>query len=564
MKGRPLVAFCVVAILVVVASYASRTLTDWGGNQGLTTKDTGTRFVQEASKVRGAMASAGVQVGDLIDARTLPFAIGGYPANEVDSIAVTRGDRLLTLNVRRVPGGSVDVYESALFVAYLWTACFALLIAWRGASWAWSGPLAFILAFDSLGGALARGVLPYPALTAAAFLIGSIHLPGLYVLLTAFFASFGTPLTRSRALWTRAAYALAAVSGIVWYVWYVLERQDLLRTNNAAAFALFEVLLTAAVVPTVVCGVLAARAAAPVDAQRVGWTVGGFGSMWFFWILAGPFGGIWYTIDENLFGFFWQLATLSKLLLPLCLSYAALSRRLFDVGFIVNRTAVFGVLSTIVIGSFVLLEWAIGKWFVGAGHASSLVLNGALALGLGLSLRFIHYRVDAVVDRVFFRRRHENERALRRFAREAAFVTTLDALVERTEQEILDHSEISSAVVVLDDRLPENDPATLALAAWQEPIELTRYKTQIAGEYAFPIFRGSDLRGAILCGPKVNRERYAPDEIETLKEMAQGVGAALWRLEADGGRSDELARISGELRAIRRLISADEGALERR
>lgn len=556
-KGRLLVTFCAVAIIVVAASYASLALTDWGGDQGLTTTVTGTRFVLKVTRVSGAMASAGVKVGDLVDARTLPFASAGFAANEVDAITVIRDGRTITLAVRRVPGWPVDPYESALFLAYFWTACFALLIARRGTGWAWSGPLAFILAFDSLGYTLARCVLPHPALTTAAFFIGSLNLPGLYVLLTAFFASFGAPLTRSRVFWTKAAYVLAAIAGITWYACFVLERQYLVSTNSALGFALFEVLLTAAIVPTAVCGVLAARAAAPVDAQRVGWTVAGFGSTWFFWILAGPLGGIWYTISYKLFDFFWELETLSRLLLPLCLSYAAVSRRLFDVGFVINRTAVFGVLSTIVIGSFVLLEWAIGKWFEGASHTTSLVLNGTLALGLGLSLRFIHSRVDTIVDRVFFRRRHENERALRRFAGEAAFITTRELLVERTEQQILDHSEISSVAVLPFDRLPENDPATLALEAWREPVDLAEYKTEIAGEYAFPMFGGGELQGAIVCGPKLNRERYAPDEIETLKEVAQGVGVAVWSL--DGGvRSDDLVKIYEELRTIRGLMSVSE------
>ncbi|HTU81296.1 MAG TPA: hypothetical protein VMF61_04150, partial [Candidatus Acidoferrales bacterium] len=416
-------------ILVVLASFASNVLTDWSGDQGLTTATTPTRFILKVTEVTGAAAAAGVRAGDLVDARTLPFAQAGQAVDEVDRITVLRDGRRLTFGVRRVPGWPPDPYESALFLAYFWTACFALLIAWRGTGWAWSGPLAFILAFDSIGGALARCSLPAQSLTSAVDLIGDIAIPAQFVLLTAFFASFGAPLTRPRAIWTKTAYVLSAVCGVAWYATYFLLSQSVISTNSARGFTIFEIFLTAPVIPTVVCGILAVRNADPVDAQRVGWAVAAFGSVWFFWILAGPLGGIWYSIDRNLFAFFWELATLAKLLLPLCLSYAALSRRLFDVGFIINRTAVFGALSTIVIGSFVLLEWAIGKWFEGASHTTSLLLNGVLALGLGLSLRVIHSRVDTVVDRVLFRRRHENERTLRRFAREAAFVTSRDVLL---------------------------------------------------------------------------------------------------------------------------------------
>ena len=49
--------------------------------------------------------------------------------------------------------------------------------------------------------------------------------------------------------------------------------------------------------------------------------------------------------------------------------------------------------------------------------AMAFTLFAGLALALGLSMRFLHHRVDSFVDSVFFRKRHDNERALRRFAR---------------------------------------------------------------------------------------------------------------------------------------------------
>jgi hypothetical protein len=162
---------------------------------------------------------------------------------------------------------------------------------------------------------------------------------------------------------------------------------------------------------------------------------------------------------------------------------------------------------------------------------------------LGVSLRFIHARVDALVDGVFFRKRHENERALRRFAREAAFVS--EVLLDRTASEILEHSEVSRTQVALQPALPENDPAVLAFLAWHEPVELALYTTALAGEYAFPMFGHGELQGAILCGPKINEVRYGPDEIETFKELASGVGIVLWSLNVTGARGDDsrLARI---------------------
>jgi hypothetical protein len=172
-------------------------------------------------------------------------------------------------------------------------------------------------------------------------------------------------------------------------------------------------------------------------------------------------------------------------------------------------------------------------------------------------LRFIHARVDAVVDGVFFRKRHENERALRRFAREAAFVTDREVLLDRTLTEIREHSEVSRAAVVSRPDLPPNDPAVLAFLAWHEPVELSRCKTALVGEYAFPMFGHGELQGAIVCGPKINEERYAPDEIETFKELASGVGIALWSLKVMGGGDGALVGILAELRSIHELLAVN-------
>ena len=224
---------------------------------------------------------------------------------------------------------------------------------------------------------------------------------------------------------------------------------------------------------------------------------------------------------------------------------------MFDVGFVVNRAAVFTAVSTIVIGSFVLLEWAIGKWFEGVSHATSITLNVALALALGLSMRFMHHRVDRVVDTVFFRKRHENEHALRRFAREATLLTDRSVLFARTIDEILTRSEISSADVALTNALDPNDAAVLAFRTWHEPVELAKYKTSIVGEYAFPMLAHGKFLDAIVRGPKTNEEAYAPDEVDSLKNVAHGVGLALWSLDEAGDRGDVLVEILAELRALR-------------
>jgi hypothetical protein len=322
-------------------------------------------------------------------------------------------------------------------------------------------------------------------------------------------------------------------------------------------FHLFELAITSPALPTIICGILAARAVGASEGQRIGWVTASYGFYWAAWILAGQAGPL--LGGENA-TWVWRTFNVAHIVVPLGLTYAALQRRLFDVGFIINRAAAFTVVSTIVIGSFVLLEWALGKWFEDVNHATSVVLNAALALVLGLSMRFLHNRVDGFVDSVFFRKRNENERALRRFAREANLMTDRTIMLDRAMAVILAHSEISAVDITMVEALDLNDAAVLAMRTWHEPVELARYRTSLVGEYAFPLEVHGSLLGALVCGQKRNEEAYAPDEIDALRELTHGVGLALWTLDPAGNRNGELANIYGELRAIRGMLSSQKSA----
>jgi hypothetical protein len=169
----------------------------------------------------------------------------------------------------------------------------------------------------------------------------------------------------------------------------------------------------------------------------------------------------------------------AMLLGALAVTYALLKRHVLDFGFVLSRTLVVAILSLIVVVAFVLLEWLLGTIVSGASHATGLIANGALALALGLSLRYIHVRVDALVDRIFFSKRHADERSLRDFALEASYVTEPGALLDCTIAKIERHTNATSAALLLNDggsyvprrffgngsspRAGENDPAILAM-----------------------------------------------------------------------------------------------------
>jgi hypothetical protein len=255
----------------------------------------------------------------------------------------------------------------------------------------------------------------------------------------------------------------------------------------------------------------------------------------------------------------------------LFVTYALLRRRVIDVGFVVSRTIVVAIVSLVVVAAFVLLEWLLGTVLADASHATGLFANAALALVLGLSMRYIHKRVDLFVDSVMFRKRHDDERALRAFAKEATFVTDTDALFDLTIANVRAHTNATGAAILMNgdgayrnvrgfgtvpSSASENDPAVLALKAWHNPIDPHRYETALAGDLALPIVARGHLHGVLLFEQRESGEAYAPDEIDALAAFAHGIGSAYDTLV---GRA---AESNATVEAISALLDRRFGPLE--
>lgn len=212
-------------------------------------------------------------------------------------------------------------------------------------------------------------------------------------------------------------------------------------------------------------------------------------------------------------------------IMPAGLTYAVLARRVLSAEFILNRAAVFSGVSLIIVGAFMLIEWAMGGWLQGASHTASLAVNGAVAIALGMSIRVVHGRVERILDSVFFRKRHEDEDALRAFAHEAGFFTDPQVLMERTAALLEKRADASYVHFVTDEG---DDPAMVTLRATRKPVDLTAVDgTSIEGEWAYPMVSRGRVHAVMVLGPKRCSESYAPDESEAIMQVAHGVANAL-------------------------------------
>jgi hypothetical protein len=251
-------------------------------------------------------------------------------------------------------------------------------------------------------------------------------------------------------------------------------------------------------------------------------------------------------------------------------TYALLRRRVLDIDFIVSRTLAVAILSALVVGSFALLEWLLGTVLAGVSHATGWIANAALALVLGLSLNPMHKRADAFIDFVFFRKRHEDERALLDFSKESAYVTDAQVLLDQTLDKLRRHTDARDAAILIEaagtyaavrfyggvtaPAVDENDPAVLALKAWHRPLDPHRYAGAMCGELALPMAVRGRLLGAIILGERIGGEAYAPDEIEALSQFAHGVGSSLEALALH--RDDSVAALREAMASMAQAIAA--------
>ncbi len=523
----------------------------------------------------------GLRSGDLLDLRLLSpgeryhwinyFRLNGQRAD----IPIERDGKRVVLSVvsesrTLVGGGNLSFgWDSwlALFGLF-WTLAFAGVIAWKRSE----SPEGRVLSLLLITSVLSNDFTPLNFVTAwpALDAIGAFLSSALYGLSTALLATYAmtfparpTPL-RQTFMWlsyftgaSMGIYGLAFVVG-AWTA--TLDPMQAWYSGTAAQF-------TVAVLPflfPVLCAIATIVQTRGTDRARLVWATSALGIQY----VAAAVVGLATTFDLPLSSNVELLLyNVTGFITPVVLTYVSLIRRILDIGFALNRALVFSTISLLFVGAFLLVEWGLGEWLSSASHTTNLVVGAAIALVLGLSMRGVHSRVDRILDTVFFRKRHEDEHAIRAYAQEASYITDAALLLARTKTVLERNADATGVTILLDDgrghygEASENDHAIISLKAWRKSIDLHTVDTALHGEFAYPMVARGHLVGAIVLGPKGSGDPYAPDESEAILHLAHGVGSALDVLSANGraasdGLLEAIQTMSGDLRALTAEVRA--------
>jgi multisubunit Na+/H+ antiporter MnhB subunit len=127
------------------------------------------------------------------------------------------------------------------------------------------------------------------------------------------------------------------------------------------------------------------------------------------------------------------VATLILLFAPLCFAIAILRSRLWDIDILINRTLVYGLLTASLALVYAVL--VIGLQFLihrqgGPGLQSPLVVVGS-TLVIAALFRPLRRRIQAIIDRRFYRRKYDAVKALAAFSATLRNEVDLDQLREQ-------------------------------------------------------------------------------------------------------------------------------------
>jgi hypothetical protein len=122
-----------------------------------------------------------------------------------------------------------------------------------------------------------------------------------------------------------------------------------------------------------------------------------------------------------------MLTELGFALFPIAAGAAILRHRLFDVDLVINRALVYGALTAILAAAYVALALLLGLALEPFTGASNLAI-ALSTLAVAALVRPARRRIQAAVDRRFYRHKYDAERTLERFAAHLRAETDLDAL----------------------------------------------------------------------------------------------------------------------------------------
>jgi len=315
-----------------------------------------------------------------------------------------------------------------------------------------------------------------------------------------------------------------------------------------------------AVVATLVLATLAFRAQERGNSRRrIAWVIAGYIVSSISYVLF-----LLVNVDavEASSGYFGEIAAaifqLSGCALPIALAYAVLRHRVLGIVVAWKLTVLYGFITSVVILMVSVVHW-LSELQIGKQHLSPLV-DAAVSIGFGAALSWIHSRVEPLVERAVFHRRHVAKQRFDARIEALGFAKTESVVDESLVDDASDILELVSAAVFRrssansplqrvaarnwadSDAQSLDDESVLVreLTALEKPIFLSDLAIRLPAApegsaqpvLACPISTQHELLGVVLYGNGPDDAAVDPDEVQMLALMANTAAVAYRVIEA--------------------------------
>jgi signal transduction histidine kinase len=392
-------------------------------------------------------------------------------------------------------GFSVGAYATFTFALYIALAflCFAVsaVIFWRRSD-DWMALLVALGVVATVALNVPNALINQPAwelLTFVLFILGS----GMIVLVLALF-----PDGRFVPRWTRwilLCWAVAALLSFMYPINYVL-------------------VLEAALVLLVIAQVYRYRTAlSPLQRQQTKWVL--FGACVALIIIVGLTVPLYLFPSLGQAGSLYQLFILTALpvnalILALCLGFAILRYRLYNIDLIIHRTLVYGTLTVCVIALYVLVIVGFGALLQTSGN----LLISLLATGLvAVLFQPLRERLQRAVNRLMYGERDTPYRVISRLGQRLEATLAPDAVLPTIVETVTQALRLPYAAI----SLKQDGEDVITASSGRASDELTR----------LPLVYQSEHIGDLLLAPRARGETFSSADQTLLADLARQAGIAL-------------------------------------
>lgn len=232
---------------------------------------------------------------------------------------------------------------------------------------------------------------------------------------------------------------------------------------------------------------------------------------------------LWPELDPSLVGRALFLA--GFVAVPTAIGIAILKHRLYDIDLIINRTLVYGALTTIVIGLYVLVVGGIGTLLQARGN----LLVSLLGVGL-VAVLFAPLRdwLQRNINHLLYGERNEPYTAISRLGERLRSTDAPEAVLPAIVETVTEALKLPHAAITL-----KKDTGGFVTVA--------SCGTPSGKPLILPLSYGTELVGQLILSPRMPGEPFDPADRRLLESVARHAEAAIYaaRLTTDLQRSRE-------------------------